>query len=164
VADAISFGRHKRSLAEVQRAARAASADVFIRPLPEGYHTRVADAPMSGGEIQRVGLARAFAHAGRVLVLDDATSSLDTVTELQISRALTDELGGITRLIVAHRASTAARADLVAWLDGKRVRALASHHELWKDPDYQRVFIPEEGHAQRGELAYARNGNSGGAA
>lgn len=95
---------------------------------------------MSGGELQRLGLARAFAHAGRVLVLDDATSSLDTVTELQITDALLDRFADRTRLIVTHRASTAARADLVAWLDGGRLRALAPHRELWRDPDYRAVF------------------------
>ena len=83
---------------------------------------------MSGGEVQRLGLARAFAHAGqaRLLILDDATSSLDTATEMLVSRALTDQMSGRTRLIVAHRAtSPAARADLVAWLDRGRLRALA---------------------------------------
>lgn len=165
LAEVISFGQHAPSQRRVELAARAACADVFIRQLPQGYRTQLADAPMSGGEVQRVGLARAFAHAGRVLVLDDATSSLDTVTELQISRALTGKLGDRTRLIVAHRASTAARTDLVAWLDGNHVRALGPHHQLWNDPDYRAVFTPNAGGFETADVAYARNGsgNGGGA-
>ncbi|MCO5991916.1 ATP-binding cassette domain-containing protein [Actinoallomurus rhizosphaericola] len=119
-------------------AARAARADGFIRRLPAGYATPPDSAPLSGGELQRLGLARAFAHPGRLLVLDDATSSLDTVTEVQIGEALTRDPR--TRLIIAHRAATAARADLVAWLDGGRIRACAPHRELWADPEYREVF------------------------
>jgi ATP-binding cassette subfamily B protein len=95
---------------------------------------------MSGGERQRIGLARAFAHGGRLLILDDATSSLDTVTEHQVARALTGELRDRTRLIVAHRATTAARADLVVWLDAGRVRAAGPHRVLWQDPAYRAIF------------------------
>jgi ATP-binding cassette subfamily B protein len=95
---------------------------------------------MSGGEAQRVGLARAW-HAQRLLVLDDATSSLDMVTEMQISRTLTDHSQRpVTRLIVTHRLATAARADLVAWLDGGRLRALGPHERLWDVPGYRQVF------------------------
>jgi ATP-binding cassette subfamily B protein len=95
---------------------------------------------MSGGERQRVGLARAFAHGGRLLILDDATSSLDTVTEYQVARALTEELRDRTRLIVAHRAATAARADLVVWLEDGRIRGRGTHEALWRDPGYRAVF------------------------
>ncbi|MGH8930818.1 MAG: ABC transporter ATP-binding protein [Egibacteraceae bacterium] len=167
VAEAIGFGQHAPSQRRLEDAARAACADVFIRRLPQGYRTRLADAPMSGGEVQRIGLARAFAQAGRVLVLDDATSSLDTVTELQISRTLTGELSDRTRLIVAHRASTAARADLVAWLDGNRVRALGPHHELWSNPDYRAVFIADVAELETVDTVdavHTRNGSRGGPA
>jgi len=97
---------------------------------------------MSGGELQRIGLARAFAHMARarLLILDDAMSSLDTVTEMQVAAALTTRLGHRTCLIIAHRASTAARADLVAWLDGGKLRALRPHQALWRDPEYRSVF------------------------
>jgi ATP-binding cassette subfamily B protein len=73
-------------------------------------------------------------------VLDDATSSLDTVTEMLITRAITGGLSGLTRLIVAHRETTAARADLVAWLDGGRIRALAPHGELRAGREYRAIF------------------------
>jgi ATP-binding cassette subfamily B protein len=97
---------------------------------------------MSGGEAQRVGLARAFAHAGRVVVLDDVAASLDVATEQSVTRALTEELADRTRLIVAHRASTAARADIVIWLEHGRVRAMGPHRELWQTPEYRSLFTP----------------------
>ncbi|WP_043634747.1 ABC transporter ATP-binding protein [Nonomuraea candida] len=121
-------------------AAGDACADAFIRRLPLGYDTPLAEAPMSGGERQRIGLARAFAQGERLLVLDDATSSLDTVTERQVGRALTTDPRGRTRLIAAHRLATAARADQVVWLEDGKVRARGPHQELWQDPAYRRVF------------------------
>lgn len=111
-----------------------------MRRLPDGYDTLVADAPRSGGESQRLGLARAFAHGGRLLILDDALSSLDTVTEARIAEALVNGGAGGTRLLVAHRTATAARADAVAWLDGGRVRAVGPHEELWRAAEYRAVF------------------------
>jgi len=122
----------------IRRAAQATHAHDFVTRLPYGYETPLADAPMSGGEAQRLGLARSWG-AGRVLVLDDATSSLDMVTEMQISRTLTED-GRRTRLIVTHRVSTAARADLVVWLEEGRVRAVGRHGELWTEPAYRKVF------------------------
>ncbi|MCC5581934.1 ABC transporter ATP-binding protein [Microtetraspora sp. AC03309] len=125
----------------VLAATRAACADEFVRRLPQGYGTPLRDAPMSGGERQRVGLARAFAQGTRLLVLDDATSSLDTLTERQVSAALTGELGGRTRLVVAHRVATAARADAVLWLEDGRLRGFDRHEVLWSaHPGYRAVF------------------------
>ncbi|MFI8422304.1 ABC transporter ATP-binding protein [Streptomyces sp. NPDC085479] len=122
-------------------AARAADADGFVRRLPDGYLTPLPTAALSGGEVQRLGLARAFAHSGRLLVLDDATSSLDTVTEHRVATVITEGLKDRTRIVVAHRATTAARADTVAWLDGGRVRRVGPHRELWRtEPEYRRVF------------------------
>jgi ATP-binding cassette subfamily B protein len=136
VADAIGLGLDRD---RVEAAARATHAHDFVSRLPEGYDTLLAAAPMSGGERQRLGLAAAW-QAERLLVLDDATSSLDMVTELQIGRTLTGDHGRRTRLIVTHRAATAARADLCVWLDGGRVRAVGTHHRLWENPAYREVF------------------------
>jgi len=124
--------------ADAVAAARATHAHAFVSRLPRGYDTPLADAPFSGGEAQRLGLARAWG-AERLLVLDDATSSLDTVTELQISQALTAGPRR-TRLIVTHRAATAARADLVVWLDAGHVQAVGTHARLSRDPAYREVF------------------------
>ncbi|MFI6499336.1 ATP-binding cassette domain-containing protein [Nonomuraea typhae] len=139
VGDAVGLGL-REDVSSVEGAARAARADGFLRRLPDGFRTALEAAPMSGGERQRVGLARAFAQGGRFLVLDDATSGLDTLTERQVGEALTGELGGRTRLVVTHRAATAARADRVIWLDGGRVRGHAPHGVLWRDPAYRAVF------------------------
>lgn len=144
VHDMIAYARPAASRTEVTSAAAAAAADRFIRLLPEGYDTPLTRAPMSGGELQRLGLARAILVGARLIVLDDATSSLDTATEVKVAHALERVLAGCTSLVVAHRAATAARADLVAWLDAGRVRALAPHLVLWADPDYRAVFAVDE--------------------
>lgn len=141
-ADAIGFGPRTPSAQELVARARAARADTFIRHMPAGYASRVADTPVSGGEAQRVGLARAFVQAGRVLVLDDVAASLDTVTEHHISQVLTGPLADRTRLIVTHRTSTAARADLVVWLADGRLRGQGTHRGLWADPGYRSTFQP----------------------
>ncbi|MBZ4017798.1 ATP-binding cassette domain-containing protein, partial [Streptomyces purpurogeneiscleroticus] len=144
VHDTVAYGVYEPGPGDVEAAAHAAGAASFIRRLPEGYATPCADVPLSGGEVQRLGLARAFAHAERLLILDDATSSLDTVTELRVGRALLRDVRAGTRLIIAHRAATAARADLVAWLDAGFIRALAPHAVLWEDPRYRALFGPDE--------------------
>lgn len=144
VHDMIAYGRPDASRAEVEAAAAAAQADRFIRLLPEGYDTPLARAPMSGGELQRLGLARAILTGARVVVLDDATSSLDTATEVKVAQALERLLAGRTSMVVAYRAATAARADLVAWLDAGRIRALAPHQVLWSDPGYRAVFAADQ--------------------
>lgn len=141
--DTIAYARPDASRAEVERAAGAAQADRFIRLLPEGYDTDLAGVQLSGGEVQRLGLARAMLSDARIVVLDDATSSLDTATEVEVARALQENLSGRTSLVVAHRTGTAARADLVAWLDGGRIRALAPHAVLWSDPDYRETFTAD---------------------
>ncbi|MFJ5226808.1 ABC transporter ATP-binding protein [Streptomyces sp. NPDC088400] len=144
IGEALASGAEPVPASRVRSAARAASADAFVRLLPYGYDTPPGDAPLSGGELQRLGLARAFAHAGRLLILDDATSSLDTVTERQVERALVQEVRAGTRLIIAHRLSSAVRADLVIWLEEGRVRAVGPHADLWRFPAYREVFaVPE---------------------
>lgn len=153
IEEVISFGSRSRAPERVRAAAATACANTFVERLPQGYQTTLAAAPLSGGEVQRLGLARAFARPYRVLILDDATSSLDTVTERQVGALLTAgglTAGGLTtgsrgqtRLVIAHRAATAAGADLVAWLDRGRVRGLRPHAEWWRDPDYRALFGAE---------------------
>jgi ATP-binding cassette subfamily B protein len=133
VGEAVGYGDDPVPLA------RAAAIHDFVERLPERYRTPLAEVAMSGGERQRLGLARAL-RARRLLILDDATSSLDTVTEFRVTRALTGRGDPRTRIVVGHRVGLAARADLVAWVDGGRVRAVAPHPVLWADPDYRAVF------------------------
>ncbi|MGH3827139.1 MAG: ABC transporter ATP-binding protein [Pseudonocardiaceae bacterium] len=159
VRDMIAYGRPEASQAAIAAAAAAAQADRFIRLLPEGYDTPLARAPMSGGELQRLGLARAILMDARVIALDDAMSSLDTATEVNVAQALGRVLVGRTSLVVAHRRATAARADLTAWLDAGRIRALAPHRVLWSDPDYRAVFAvdPDPGDSGTGAVLAAGN-------
>jgi len=140
VADVITLGAaaHPRR-GDPAEAARAAAVDDVVDRLPLGYATPLGDAPMSQGELQRLGLARAL-YAERLLILDDATSSLDTATEHRITRTVTARRDRRTRLVVTHRAATAAAADLVAWLDGGRLRAVGRHRDLWREAAYRAVF------------------------
>ncbi|MFI8458684.1 ATP-binding cassette domain-containing protein [Kitasatospora sp. NPDC085464] len=117
--------------------AGAARADGFLRRLPFGWDTPLDELQLSGGELQRLGLARLLARPARVVVLDDATSGLDLATEYEVTEALDRATRGRTRLVVTHRAAVAARADLVAWLDAGRLRALAPHTTLLTHPDYR---------------------------
>ncbi|AZQ38788.1 ABC transporter ATP-binding protein [Streptomyces cyaneochromogenes] len=154
-ADAIGFGPRTPRGGEVRAGATAARADAFVRTMPEGYGTPLAAAPLSGGETQRVGLARAFVQSapyGRLLVLDDVTASLDTVTEHHIGQALTGTgpLARRTRLVVTHRASTAARADVVVWLEAGRVRGVGTHRELWAQAGYRAVLRAQDGPGRDG--------------
>lgn len=142
IAEAIAFGADTAPAASVRRAAVDAHADGFIQRFPAGYHAQPTDTPMSGGELQRLGLARAFAHAGRLLILDDALSSLDTATQHHISSALRRLQDGSTVLITTHRLSTAAEADLVIWVDDGVIHGPAPHHEMWRNRRYRSVFQP----------------------
>ncbi|MFJ9453743.1 ATP-binding cassette domain-containing protein [Kitasatospora sp. NPDC101447] len=140
VADAIGLGLPPGPAERLHRAARAAGADVFVRRLPEGYRTPLSRAPFSGGERQRLGIARALARDARLLVLDDATSSLDAATENRVLQALRDEAGDRTRLVVTRRAAVAAHADAVVWLRAGRVHAQSTHEALSGVPAYRALF------------------------
>jgi ATP-binding cassette, subfamily B, bacterial len=140
VHDVIAFGAPGSPPSAVIAATTAAQAHHFVSRLPYGYQTHFADVPLSGGEAQRLGLARAFAQGRLVLILDDATASLDTATEARVAAALRRFHGERTCLLVTNRPATAARADRVAWLDGGRLRAVAPHHLLWAAPEYQAIF------------------------
>ncbi|SFW49499.1 ABC transporter ATP-binding protein [Amycolatopsis australiensis] len=143
VADAVGYGSWAGESA-VRSACRTAQVDEVVVRLPDGYRTPLTETPLSGGEAQRLGLARAIVHNPRVLIFDDATASLDTVTEAAVERALSDALPGRTRVVVTHRAGTAARADLVVWLEDGRIRAVAPHAALWQEPGYRGVFTEDD--------------------
>jgi ATP-binding cassette subfamily B protein len=123
VADNIAFGRPGASRADVEQAARAVGAEDFIRRLPAGYDTdvRKRGSRLSAGQRQLIAFARAFLADPAVLILDEATSSLDIPSERAVQRALRTVLHGRTALIIAHRLSTVEIADRVLVLDGGRV-------------------------------------------
>ncbi len=128
--------------ARTTEAAKAAHADDFIRRLPDGYDTPLERAPFSGGELQRLGIAQALVRPARVLVFDDATSSLDMATELEVTNAVAGASVGRTKLTVTQRVTTAARADLVVWLEEGRVKGCGPHRDLCRDPDYLATIAP----------------------
>jgi ABC-type multidrug transport system fused ATPase/permease subunit len=128
----IAYGRPEATRAEVEEAARAAQADGFISALPDGYDTLVGERglTLSGGQRQRLGIARAILANPRILILDDATSSVDASTENGLKAALRKVMQGRTTLVIAHRASTIALADEIVVLEDGRVAAHGTHHEL----------------------------------
>ncbi len=124
--------RDSATRAEVVAAARRAQAHDFIQALPDGYDTRVGERglTLSGGQRQRIAIARALLADPRILVLDDATSSVDASTEQQIKRALAEAMAGRTTFVIAHRLSTIALADEIAVLEDGRLLDHGTHDEL----------------------------------
>jgi ABC-type multidrug transport system fused ATPase/permease subunit len=128
----IAYARGDATREEVERAAAAAQAAGFIERLPDGYDTRVGERglTLSGGQRQRIAIARAILADPRILILDDATSSVDASTESEIKRALGDVLAGRTTFVIAHRLSTIALADRIVVLEDGRIAADGTHEEL----------------------------------
>ena len=123
IAENIRFGRPAASDGEVKAAAQAAQADDFVAALPEGYDTVVGERgfTLSGGQRQRIAIARALVMDPRILILDDATSSVDVETEFKIRAALTEVMRGRTTFIIAHRLSTVRDADEILVFDGGHI-------------------------------------------
>ncbi|AKP57560.1 ABC transporter ATP-binding protein [Mycobacteroides abscessus] len=132
IAENIAYGRPGASQEEILEAARAAYVDRFVRTLPDGYDTKIADdgGNISAGEKQLITIARAFLARPQLLILDEATSSVDTRTELRIQRAMAELRRDRTSFIIAHRLSTIRDADRIVVLDGGRVTESGTHTEL----------------------------------
>jgi ATP-binding cassette subfamily B protein len=132
VRENLAFARPGASDGEIEAAARAAQIDEHLRSLPEGYDTVVGERGyrFSGGEKQRLAIARAVLRDPPVLVLDEATSSLDVETERLVQDALDDLSQGRTSIVIAHRLSTVRDADLILVLDHGRIVERGTHSEL----------------------------------
>jgi ABC-type multidrug transport system fused ATPase/permease subunit len=132
IADNIRYARPSASDEDVEAAARVANADEFIQRLPQGYETQVMEraANLSLGQRQLIAIARAVLADPRVLILDEATSNIDSQTELLVQKALHKLLAGRTSLVIAHRLSTIRAADEVLVLDAGRIVERGSHNEL----------------------------------
>ncbi len=143
VAENIAYGRPEAGRAEIEAAARRAQAHGFVSALPQGYDTRVGERglSLSGGQRQRIAIARALLADPRVLVLDDATSSVDASTEQQIKLALDEAMTGRTTFVIAHRLSTISLADEIVVLDHGRVIAHGDHEHLLEESELYREIV-----------------------
>ncbi len=161
VRENITFGVAAASDEDVVRAARLAQADDFIRELPDGYDTVIGERgiTLSGGQRQRIAIARALIVDPRILILDDATASVDATTEARIRLGLREAMKGRTTLIVAHRLSTIALADELVVLDRGRIVARGTQEELLEgSPVFREIYehgLLEREFAERVEAAGA---------
>jgi ABC-type multidrug transport system fused ATPase/permease subunit len=139
----IAYAHAGASREDVERAAAAAQADGFIDRLPDGYDTHVGErgVTLSGGQRQRIAIARAILADPRILVLDDATSSVDASTEREIKTALEQVMAGRTTIVIAHRLSTISLADRIIVLDSGRVTGDGTHEELLASSDLYREIV-----------------------
>jgi ATP-binding cassette subfamily B protein/subfamily B ATP-binding cassette protein MsbA len=134
VRDNIAYGHHHATLAEIEDAARRANAHEFIARLPDGYETFVGErgVKLSGGQQQRLAIARALVASPQILILDEATSNLDTESEQLIQASMATLLAGRTTFVIAHRLSTIHRADLILLMEDGRIVERGTHDELMR--------------------------------
>ncbi|MEA2143156.1 MAG: ATP-binding cassette, subfamily bacterial, partial [Solirubrobacteraceae bacterium] len=139
----IAYARSEATRGEVEEAARRAQAHDFISRLPDGYDTRVGERglTLSGGQRQRIAIARALLADPRVLILDDATSSIDASTEREIKQGLAAAMAGRTTFVIAHRLSTIALADEIAIIDAGRLVDRGTHAELLERSPFYREIV-----------------------
>jgi ATP-binding cassette subfamily B protein len=132
IAENIAYSKPDATPLEIMRAAKIANAHDFIVRMPDGYDTRVGERGhrLSGGEKQRIAIARAIIHDPRILILDEATASVDTETERQIQEAISRLVKGRTTFAIAHRLSTLRNADRLVVLDKGKIAEIGTHEEL----------------------------------
>jgi ATP-binding cassette, subfamily B, bacterial len=151
----IAYARHDATEAEVEDAARRANAHEFIVRLPEQYETFIGErgVKLSGGQQQRLAIARAILASPQILILDEATSNLDTESEQLIQASMASLLAGRTTFVIAHRLSTVRRADLILLMEDGRVIERGTHEELMRARGtyYQMVLRQMETAVQTGE-------------
>src|SRR5690606_29787020 len=156
IAENIAYGKPDASREEIVEAARAAHAHDFIMRLPHGYDSLVGERGhlLSGGERQRISIARALLIDPQILILDEATASVDTNTEREIQKALDNLVQGRTTIAVAHRLSTLRRADRLVVMDRGRIVEMGNHNEL----------LARQGHYYRLHRAQLEDASANGSA
>ena len=143
IKDNLRWGDPNATDEEMVKACRLACADDFIRTFPDGYDTHIEQggANVSGGQKQRLCIARALLKKPKILILDDSTSAVDTRTDAMIRQAFREEIPGTTKLIIAQRVASVQDADLILVMDGGRIAAQGTHKELLRtSPIYQEVY------------------------
>ena len=143
ILDNLRWGNPEATDEECMEACKAACADEFIDRFPDGYHTRIERGGnnVSGGQKQRLCIARALLKKPKVLILDDSTSAVDTATDAKIRRAFAEQIPGTTKIIIAQRISSVQDADRILVLDNGRVNAFDTHENLLKsNPIYQEIY------------------------
>jgi ATP-binding cassette, subfamily B, bacterial len=155
VRDNIAYGRHDATDAEIEDAAKRANAHEFILRLPQAYETWIGErgVKLSGGQQQRLAIARAILASPQILILDEATSNLDTESEQLIQASMADLLADRTTFVIAHRLSTIRRADLILLMENGAVIERGTHEDLMRAHGvyYEMVKRQMESHARDGD-------------
>ena len=147
IAENLRWGDEDASDAEIRAAARSAQADEFVERFPDGYESGLdqGGANVSGGQKQRLCIARALLKKPKILILDDSTSAVDTATEARIRSAFTNELKDSTKIIIAQRISSVRDADQIIVLDEGRITGVGTHDELLRsNREYQEIYESQE--------------------
>jgi ATP-binding cassette, subfamily B, bacterial len=162
VRDNVAYGRHTATDAEVEDAARRANAHEFIARLPDGYETFVGErgVKLSGGQQQRLAIARAILAKPQILILDEATSNLDTESEQLIQASMATLLAGRTTFVIAHRLSTIRRATLILLMEDGRILERGTHDELMsaRGVYHEMVMRQMTSHADAGDYTLSFGG------
>jgi ATP-binding cassette subfamily B protein len=153
ILDNLRWGKEDATDEEIREACRLAQADGFVSAFPKGYDEWIEQGGtnVSGGQKQRLCIARALLKSPKILILDDSTSAVDTRTDALIRRELAATLPATTKIIIAQRISSVMDADRILVLDGGRVESVGSHEELLKiSPIYKEVYESQTGNTEKG--------------
>ena len=143
VADNLRWGREEATDEEIRAAAASAQADGFIESFTDGYETEIEQggSNVSGGQKQRLCIARALLKKPKILILDDSTSAVDTATEAKIRYAFSHELKDTTKIIIAQRISSVMDADMIVVMNDGRITGVGTHNELLeKNQEYREIY------------------------